>query len=113
MSQSEAVFSLKEGAKHIFIQKGKLLAQVTKQPDDKPFQIDTPNSAAKVIGTKFIMKVNQLESMLEVKRGAVELSKKSNSKKTVVKAHEYAVVSPAQPLTVEKSRFSNVTYSIG
>lgn len=100
--KSEVSFSIVDGAKKIKFKRGKLQAKVTKQPDGKPLVIETPNSVATVLGTKFQLKVNQLETMLEVSRGAVELLRKANDKRVVVKAHQYAVSSPSQPLNVNK-----------
>ena len=100
--KSEVSFSMVDGAKKIKFKRGKLQAKVTKQPEGKPLVIETPNSVATVLGTKFQLKVNQLETMLEVSRGAVELLRKANDKRVVVKAHEYAVSSPTQAMNVNK-----------
>ena len=106
--ESQASFSIVNGAKHIFVDNGKLMANVTKQPEGKPLVVNSKSSVATVLGTKFTMKINQLESMLEVKRGSVELMRKSDSKSVVVNAHEYAVSSPNQKLEVAKS--NNAVY---
>lgn len=100
--KSEASFSVKDGAKLISFSSGKLQAQVTKQPEGKPLVIETPNSIATVVGTKFQLRVNKLETMLEVSRGAVELKRKANNKSVLVKAHEYAISSPLQSMAVNK-----------
>ena len=100
--KSEASFSMENGAKKVDFKRGKLQAKVTKQPEGKALVINTPNSIATVLGTKFQLKVNKLETMLEVSRGAVGLKRKANGKSVVVKAHQYAVSSPTQPLTVNK-----------
>lgn len=100
--KSEVSFAMINGAKKVKFKQGKLQAKVTKQPQGKPLVIETPNSVATVLGTKFQLKVNQLETMLEVSRGAVELMRKANSKKVTVGAHQYAVSSPTQSLEVRK-----------
>ncbi len=100
--KSQASFSIVDGAKKIKFEKGTLQAKVTRQMQGKPLVIETPNSIATVLGTKFQLKVNQLESMLEVSRGAVELKRKANNKKVVVSAHEYAISSPTQEMKVSK-----------
>ena len=102
----EVSFSMNDGAKKIDFKHGKLQAKVTKQAEGKPLVIETPNSVATVLGTKFQLKVNKLETMLEVSRGAVELMRKANNKRVIVKAHQYAVSSPTQPLNVSKMDFA-------
>jgi len=99
---SQVSFSVVDGAKKIEFEKGTMQAKVTPQSQGKPLVIETPNSFATVLGTKFQLKVNQLESMLEVSRGAVELMRKANKKKVVVRAHEYAISSPTQEMAVNK-----------
>jgi hypothetical protein len=104
--ESSATFISTDGAKHIHVKQGKLLAQVTKQSSGKPLKVFTPNSSATVLGTRFLLKANKLESMLEVKRGVVKFERKADGKSVIVKAHEYAVSSPNQPLKVLKSSSS-------
>ena len=106
--KSLATFSVVEGAKRINFEEGTLEAKVTRQKQGKPLVIETPNSFATVLGTKFQLRVNQLESMLEVSRGAVELKRKANQKKVVVSAHEYAISSPTQEMKV--SKMNNAAY---
>ena len=100
--KSEVSFAMIDGAKKVDFKQGKLQAKVTKQAKGKPLVIETPNSVATVLGTKFQLKVNQLETMLEVSRGAVELLRKANSKKVEVRAHQYAISSPTQTMEVRK-----------
>ena len=100
--ESNISFEIKNGAKHIEFDKGVLQAKVTRQPTGKPLVVETPNSFATVLGTKFQLKVNELETMLEVSRGSVELKRKANGKKVVVNAHQYAISSPTQDMSVNK-----------
>lgn len=100
--RSAAGFKLANGAKKIIFQSGQLKANVVKQPQGKSLVIETPNSLATVVGTKFQFKVNQLESMLAVQRGVVELTRKIDGQKVAVGAHEYAIASPVQAMQVSK-----------
>ena len=100
--KSEVSFAIVNGAKHIKFAEGTVQAKVTRQAHGKPLVIETPNSFATVLGTKFQLKVNQLETMLEVSRGSVELKRKATNKKVIVNAHEYAISSPTQDMTVNK-----------
>lgn len=100
---SAATFKLVDGAKYIHMNYGKLLARVTKQPEGKALKIITPNSTATVLGTRFMLKVYELESMLEVKRGRVRFTRNSDGKSVVVTAHEYAVSSPSRAFKVLKT----------
>ena len=70
--ESEASFNLKKG-KQIYLDNGKFQAQVTKQAPNNPMIIHTPNSKVTVLGTRFRLKVNDEQSLLEVDRGKVEL----------------------------------------
>lgn len=98
----DASFNVVEGAKKIDMTSGRVQAIVTKQTPGKPLKINTPNSLVTVIGTKFQLRVNEVESMLEVQRGVVELMRKASGKKVLVNAHEYAVSSPTQEMEVVK-----------
>ena len=89
--KTEAFFNLKNG-KVITLNSGKFQAQVTKQPPNMPMIVHTPSSSVTVLGTRFRLKVNKEQSLLEVDRGAVEL-KNLMGESLVVKAHQYAVAS--------------------
>jgi hypothetical protein len=93
--ETEVKFSLKSGAKHISLLRGKLQAQVTKQAPGLPMVVTTPNSTVTVLGTRFRLKANGEQSLLEVDHGAVEM-KNSRGDSLVVKAHQYAVASKSQ-----------------
>lgn len=100
--ETEAFFNLKNG-KVITLNSGKFQAQVTKQPPNMPMIVHTPSSSVTVLGTRFRLKVNKEQSLLEVDRGAVEL-KNLKGESLVVKAHQYAVASKNTSL---KSRIFN------
>jgi hypothetical protein len=87
-------------AKRVVLQKGVLLAQVTKQPPDRPLTCATPSGEAKVVGTRFRLVADldpKVGTRLEVQEGQVDLRNLSG-RTAQVGAGQFAVAADGTEL---------------
>jgi hypothetical protein len=83
---------------------GKLEATVARQRPFSPMLITTPHAEARVLGTRFTLRVATNATRLEVAEGKVRFARASDSANVAVAAGQYAVAAAnyellAQPLT--------------
>jgi hypothetical protein len=81
-----------EGGKRLFVEKGTMKAQVSKQPKGQPMVIATPHGEATVLGTTLRLVVDpdpKKGTRLEVEEGKVEL-KNLTGKTVYVESRHYA-----------------------
>ena len=89
--------------KQMFLQRGTLLASVSRQPADHPLRIRTPTAEAVVLGTSFVMNTVPAETFLRVTSGAVELRRLADDQALKVSEHEQARagITAIQPMRPE------------
>lgn len=83
-----------EGGKRLFVLKGTIRAEVTKQPKDQPMVIATPHGEATVVGTTLRIIIDpdpKKGTRLEVEEGKVQLKNKLLGKTVEVMSGHYAV----------------------
>ncbi|HVE42832.1 MAG TPA: FecR family protein, partial [Planctomycetota bacterium] len=88
---------LNEKGKRLLLTRGRIRADVTKQPKDQPLVFATPHGDAKVVGTSLRLIVDpdaKKETRLEVEEGKVELQNLAG-KSVLVESGHYAVASAA------------------
>lgn len=81
---AEAEFA-QDSQKRLYLRRGSLTADVTRQPDGQPCVIETPTARVEVIGTVFTLVANSEQTALNVERGAVRMQR-------LVDGHEVEVL---------------------
>ncbi len=76
--------------KRLHLEKGILDASVDPQPEDKPFIVATPHAEAKVVGTAFTVRIAGRATWLEVREGAVELTRLADGESIKVAAGQFS-----------------------
>jgi hypothetical protein len=89
--------SVPAGRKHV-LHRGRLSAVVAKQPEGRPFLVETPRARATVVGTKLAMLDDGTVTRLQVVEGEVLLERISDGKAIPVKAGRLGEVAPDRPL---------------
>lgn len=98
---SEKVPVVSQRGKRVYLERGTLNAQVSKQPEGQPMLLTTHNAEATVIGTRFLLTSGTNETRLEVVEGVVKLTRLFDHKSVMVRAGEYAVVTPGVELVAQ------------
>ena len=86
------------GAKRFALLAGELEATVARQRPFQPMRLVTPQAEARVLGTKFSLRVNTNSTRLEVTEGKVRLTRGSDGAKVKVPAGYYAIAAAATEL---------------
>lgn len=89
--EENSSFKLSEsnGAKHLELFDGRIVADVAKQPQGKPFRIKTDDAELVVLGTRFEL-MNRKETVLSVLAGKVQMNNLSKDDSVTVPAGYYA-----------------------
>ncbi len=77
--------------KRLTLYSGEIDADVMKQPLNKPLMIFTEHAEAEVVGTKFKFSSSDYSSLLDVKDGAVKMTRLQDKRSVMVKERQYAV----------------------
>lgn len=80
-----------QSGKRLTLYSGEIDADVMEQPKDKPLMIFTEHAEAEVVGTKFKFSSSDYSSLLDVKDGAVKMTRLQDNKSVMVKQKQYAV----------------------
>lgn len=80
---AEATFTKTPG-KSLRIKRGQVTADVTPQQKETPMRIETPTALVTVIGTRFILDVEETQTSLAVSQGSVRMRRRSDSKEIEV-----------------------------
>lgn len=78
--------------KKLELMAGALSARVARQPSDRPMLIATPQADAKILGTEFLLSVDNGSTRLEVVDGTVQIYSREDGKTVVVGRDHYATV---------------------
>ncbi|MDF1667547.1 MAG: FecR family protein, partial [Planctomycetota bacterium] len=73
---------------------GSAILTINPQAKDSPFQLETPHSQVKVLGTQFQLTVNEESTTLEVREGKVRITRKSDGKSLTARARDRAEIGP-------------------
>jgi len=93
-----------QNGKRVYLERGTLNAQVSKQPEGQPMLLTTSNAEATVIGTRFLLTSETNSTRLEVVEGVVRLTRLFDHKSVMVQAGEFAVVTPGVELVSQSAR---------
>ncbi len=77
--------------KRVRIDRGRLEADVARQPSERPMIFQSPHAQAEVLGTRLMLAVDSEETHLKVSEGSVRLMRISDRKSIVVAEDEIAV----------------------
>jgi hypothetical protein len=66
--------------KRLFVAKGQVTAEVTKQPKDQPMIFSTPHGEAKIVGTRLKLVIDTDSTQLDVQEGKVRLTRSKDGK---------------------------------
>lgn len=80
--------------KRIALRKGRLSAEVTKQPAGHPLVIATPHGEARVLGTALVLRVSSESTELEVQTGKVRLIRGKDGAGVEVSGGHLAEIAP-------------------
>ena len=81
------------GGKQIALDRGQIMATVSKQDPDAPLRITTPHAVATVVGTQFRLTVTAEKTLLDVTEGVVVLDRLDDGQSITVKANESGLAS--------------------
>jgi ferric-dicitrate binding protein FerR (iron transport regulator) len=81
------------GQKILHLKQGRFSASVVPQPPSKPLVIHTPVATLTVIGTQFDLEAGPKSTMLYVRQGKVQISRRSDGKTVGVPAGHRVVIS--------------------
>lgn len=84
----------------ITVERGRVEADVAKQPDGRSIVFLTPNAEARVLGTRLALVVTPTSSRLEVQEGRVEFVRLVNPVNLIVDGGFYAVAEKGVPFTL-------------
>lgn len=83
--------------KHVALETGALVADVTRQPAGRPMILVTTHADARVLGTRFQIAVEAGQTRLQVEEGAVQFTQRRERESIVVRSGHYAVAAPGRP----------------
>jgi len=78
-SRSSLRMSRHRDSKIIYLQKGTLVADVSRQPEGQPMEVDTYYAWIEVLGTQFVLKTTPKYCRLEMREGSVRLERKRHA----------------------------------
>ncbi len=115
---TEVEVLLSADGKALRLSAGMVDATVAKRPRHRPMIFVTPHAEAKVIGTRFVLSVNQTASRLEVSAGAVEflqLNSAASARPLTVGEGQFAVAGAGYEFAVQRQTglLSRQTWSDG
>ncbi len=84
--------------KRITVARGRIAAQVNRQPADRPLVIATPQAEVKVLGTRLTVGVGPGSTRVEVSEGRVRVTRQPDGASIELTAGLHAVASPGVPL---------------
>lgn len=84
--------------KLVTLDRGTLVAEVTKQPPDKSMILRTPQAEVGVLGTRFTLAAEREFTRLQVEEGAVRFTRTEDRKSIEVRSGFFAVAAPGTPL---------------
>lgn len=92
-----------ESGKRVFVASGSLIAEVTPQPLGRPMVLATPNAEVVIRGTRFTLSNEANATYVEVERGRVQLTRKSDGRSAELEAgfKAAAEANGVEPLTPE------------
>lgn len=90
--RSKSTARLLAGATRLQLTRGEALIKVSPQKKEAPFQVLTPHGEATVLGTRFVLHVNEASTKVEVEEGKVRLTRKKDGKALVARARDSAEV---------------------
>ncbi len=79
-------------------ERGRLSADVPRQPSGRPLVIATPHAEARVLGTRFTLLVEEESTRIEVREGKVRLTRRGGLAVVDVAAGHFAVAAAGTPL---------------
>jgi hypothetical protein len=88
-------------SKIVKLNRGSLLAKVSKQPAGAPLLINTPHAVVRVLGTEFKLTVNDGSSQLDLKTGQVRITQTDSNQVVELHAGQTVHVVPGQSAAVE------------
>jgi ferric-dicitrate binding protein FerR (iron transport regulator) len=98
---SVVVFGDATNGKRFELRRGIIRARVAAQPADHPLRVKTALARATVLGTEFVMRVDEGTTKLDVLEGKIEFACRTSGKKVKVKAgFSAALRSDAPPFIV-------------
>ncbi len=90
--------------KRVTVKQGRLLVEVTRQPDYQPIVITTPHAEVVVLGTRFTLEVQAKSTRIEVREGEVKLTRRADRLSIRVSGGQYAVAARGLPLAAKWMR---------
>jgi ferric-dicitrate binding protein FerR (iron transport regulator) len=84
--------------KMVTLERGTLLADITKQPAEKSMILRTPQAEVAVLGTRFTLDAGKESTRLQVEEGAVRFTRTEDRKSIEVRSGYFAEVAPGKPL---------------
>lgn len=88
---SALTLAISSDAKRLVLDSGALSADVSAQPTGSPILVKTPDSEARILGTKFTVAVEEKQTTLKVDEGHVRLKRLKDSAEVDVKTGSFAV----------------------
>ncbi|MDX1565871.1 MAG: FecR family protein, partial [Phycisphaeraceae bacterium] len=86
-----------DGGKTVDLAGGKLMAEVAKQPQNRPMKLYSQHGTATVLGTRFVLDADANRTRLDVTEGRVRLENTKGESVEVAAGH-FAVASPSVAL---------------
>ncbi|HXX92897.1 MAG TPA: FecR family protein, partial [Planctomycetota bacterium] len=83
--------------KLVELEAGTLSADVTKQPAGRPMILSTAHADARVLGTRFTLSADSVQTRLQVEEGAVQFTQSRERESIVVRSGFFAVAAPGRP----------------
>jgi hypothetical protein len=80
------------------VDRGTVAAEVSPRAAARPFAVATPQAEALVLGTRFIVSLEDNGTLLRVNEGRVRMKRSSDAASAVVSADQFAVAAPGIPL---------------
>jgi len=84
--------------RRVILNRGRIAAEVARQPADRPMSIVTPHSEIKVLGTRLTLEVGAESTRVEVEEGRVRVTRQPDGAAVELSSGRHAVVSPGIPL---------------
>ncbi|MBA4388993.1 MAG: hypothetical protein C0404_13510 [Verrucomicrobia bacterium] len=91
--------------KKLNVEKGRLAANVAKQPEGKRFVVVTPHAVAEVVGTAFDILVSSKSSELDVIDGKLQYTRLSDGKKLLVQEGQSTVAGEGREFILGKCKY--------
>lgn len=89
---SKSTARLLAGTTRLQLTRGEAQIKVSPQKKENPFQVLTPHGEATVLGTRFVLRVNEASTKVEIEEGKVRLTRKKDGKALVARARDSAEV---------------------